>query len=59
VILRRECSAANTNEDGLAIKWGIEKKELDSTIRRDKIFQCDDACYWKPKMQATVLNTDI
>jgi hypothetical protein len=43
--LRAECASQGLDDDALCDSWGIEKKNLDSEVRRRLIFNADDQCY--------------
>jgi len=47
--LRRLCKQHQTDEDGLASLFSVEKSELDATIRREVIFQGDLDCHREAK----------
>ena len=48
-LLRRLCKQHQTDEDGLASLFSVEKSELDATIRREVIFQGDLDCHREAK----------
>lgn len=48
-VLRQECAKRSLDEHALTTAFGIERKELDSTIRRDIIFSGDHECYSEAK----------
>jgi hypothetical protein len=47
--LRHECLSLDITEDELVATWGIEKKQLDATVRERLLFMGDNECYHKAK----------
>jgi hypothetical protein len=48
-VLRQECTKRGLDEEALAIAIGVERKDLDSTIRCEIIFGGDRECYLEAK----------